>query len=55
MYTNPGPAAWFGQTVGAGDVDGDGRANVAAGAYQGAPNAASHGGYVTVFTNAPAP
>jgi len=51
VYTNPGPAAWFGQTVGAGDVDGNGKANVAAGAYQGATNSASHGGYVTVFAN----
>jgi hypothetical protein len=32
-------------------VDGNGKANVAAGAYQGAPNSASHGGYVTVFAN----
>ena len=35
VFTNPGPAAWFGQTVGAGDVDGNGKANVAAGPYQG--------------------
>ena len=53
VFTNPGPAAWFGQTVGAGDVDGNGKANVAAGPYQGAPNAASHGGYVTVFADKP--
>jgi hypothetical protein len=46
---------WFGQTVGAFDIDGDGIVNVAVGAYQGDTCSATECGYVIVFENQPLP
>jgi hypothetical protein len=40
---------WLGYSVAAGDVDGDGKANVAAGAYQGDSRSVSQAGYVRLF------
>lgn len=41
----------FGQAVAAGDVNGDGRANLAVGASQGDTRAVSQGGYVRLYTD----
>jgi hypothetical protein len=45
------PFDWLGQSVAAGDVDLNGRANVGSGAYQGDSRSVSQGGYVRVYAD----
>lgn len=42
---------WFGQSVAAGDVHPNGKANIAVGTYQGDARAVSQGGYVRLYTD----
>jgi hypothetical protein len=42
---------YYGQSVAAGDVDLNGRANVGSGAYQGDSRSVSQGGYVRLYAD----